>query len=239
MRRVFTQLTRRICYEARPSVHSFIPNVWCVGRNYAEHIKELGNEPTNGSLPSYPMIFLKSGSSVLSSSERVIPLPSWSKNVHHEVELAIQLGMGLKPKRAAVSLDLTLRDIQETLKRDKHPWSLAKSFKSSTPLGSFFELSDGRGANIDLQDLQLCLEVNGETRQLGHTRDMIFKVDALLEYLKERFPLLPGDVVLTGTPHGVSSLKHGDQILAKVLSRDGDKVLSEGKWEAVQDQRDH
>lgn len=213
-------------------------NVWCVGRNFTEHIKELGNVTSSSSsshLHDAMMIFLKAGSSIVPAPSP-IPLPAWSHDVHHEIELAIQLGHSDKthqliPVCAAVSLDLTARDVQAQLKKSQWPWTLAKSFKGSTPMGSSFSLMDK--PNIDLQALTLKLLVNGKLRQLGSTKDMIHPIDSIIDYVQSRFPVLPGDWILTGTPHGVSRLEVGDEVFAQVMSPEG-LVLSEGRWKAIQ-----
>ncbi len=198
-----------------------IRNLWCVGRNYADHAKELGND-----LPKAPLIFLKAGTSTLNSGFP-LPLPKWSQDVHHEVELAIQFGDGLKIKRACVALDLTLRDIQTQLKKDQMPWTLAKSFKNATPLGNFFDLED-----VNLADLQIRLLVNGEVRQQSPVGKMIFSIAHLAEYVCDRFPVATGDLLLTGTPQGVSAIKPGDELLAEACHiREGkEEILSQGQW---------
>ncbi|GLC34862.1 hypothetical protein PLESTB_001172000 [Pleodorina starrii] len=192
-------------------------NVWCIGRNYAEHARELGNE-----VPTVPMIFLKAGTSAIPPGDLV--LPGWSKDVHHEVELAVELGPELSPVRAAVALDLTARDVQAQLKQQQWPWTLAKSFTGSTPLGPPFSLQ-----GVDPASLVLTLDVNGVRRQTGRTADMIFSLQAQLEYVRRHFPAAPGDVLLTGTPPGVSAMRPGDEIVARVLGPSGN-VLSEGVW---------
>ncbi|KAL6753257.1 hypothetical protein V8C86DRAFT_2730024 [Haematococcus lacustris] len=206
------------------AAHPIAPsNIWCVGRNYAEHIKELGS---TGSTDGEPMIFLKAGSSALASGQPLV-LPPWSSDVHHEVELALELGPDLQPVRGCVALDLTARDVQAKLKQQRWPWTLAKSFPCSTPLGTPFSLQ-----GLDPQDLELHLSVNGVTRQRSSTRHMIFKVADLLGYVRDRFPCMPGDLLLTGTPEGVSAMQTGDKVEAQVLGPQG-QLLSQGSWQVM------
>ncbi|KAG2433913.1 hypothetical protein HXX76_008265 [Chlamydomonas incerta] len=217
------QATRSVQAPADPDrpVMLLTPNnVWCIGRNYAEHVRELGNEVQPAG--EAPMIFLKAGSSVVPPGN--IHLPAWSQDVHHEVELAVELGHDLRPARAAVALDLTARDVQSKLKSKQWPWTLAKSFAGATPLGPAFSLS-----GVDPTKLWLTLDVNGKRRQTGRTSDMIFSLDTQLNYVRRHFPVVPGDVLLTGTPHGVSRMAAGDEILARVLGPAGE-VLSEAVW---------
>jgi len=203
-----------------------IRNIWCVGRNYADHAKEMKSE-----VPKNPMIFLKAGTTGLNSGFP-LELPKWSQDIHHEVELAIQFGDGLKIVRGCIAIDLTLRDIQSQLKKDQMPWTLAKSFKNATLLGNFFELD-----SIDPMTLKIRLTVNGEVRQESAVSNMIFPITTLAEYLCERFPVVSGDLLLTGTPQGVSSLKAGDEILAEALQVHNGKeeVVSQGQWTVTAD----
>jgi 2-keto-4-pentenoate hydratase/2-oxohepta-3-ene-1,7-dioic acid hydratase in catechol pathway len=183
-----------------------IRNIWAIGRNYAEHAKELGNE-----VPSEPLIFLKAGSTaVINTAEFAIP--SWAQNVHHEVELALKFNTQLKIDKAAVALDLTERTLQQKLKAKGSPWTLAKSFINSCPLSDFFEVSSLN----ELKKLNIYLTVNGELRQKGNTSQMIFSLEQQLEYLLAHFPVCPGDVLLTGTPSGVAALTRGDQLIAEI-----------------------
>lgn len=183
-----------------------IRNIWAIGRNYAEHAKELGNE-----VPTEPLIFLKAGSTaVLNSSD--FTLPAWATDVHHEVELALLFDDHLKVQKAAVALDLTERTLQAKLKAKGSPWTLAKSFTNSCPLSDFFEVKSLQ----ELQNLDLSLKVNGEVRQKGNTSQMIFSLEQQLAYVLQHFPVCPGDVLLTGTPSGVGALKRGDQLVAEV-----------------------
>jgi acylpyruvate hydrolase len=202
-----------------------IRNLWCVGRNYSDHAKELGNE-----VPKTPLIFLKAGTCTLNSGFPLV-LPTWSSDIHHEVELALQFGDGLKIVRGCIALDLTLRDIQTELKKNVHPWTLAKSFKNAAPLGSFFEIENLQS----ISDLKLRLTVNGEVRQEARVSEMVFPPETLATYVIERFPVTSGDLLLTGTPKGVGPVQDGDELIAEVLQlQDGkEQSLSLGQWTAT------
>lgn len=186
-----------------------IRNIWAVGRNYADHAKELGNKVT-----SEPLIFLKAGSCA-SEAASEIKLPEWSKDVHYEVELALRFDQNLKINEAAVAIDVTERAMQSELKAKGHPWTLAKSFKDSCPLSKFFPVK-----NLDeLKNLDLILKVNGEVRQNGNTSQMIFSLETMIEYVLKHFPVVPGDVLLTGTPAGVGAMKAGDTLEAEITGK--------------------
>jgi acylpyruvate hydrolase len=178
-------------------------NIWCVGRNYLKHALEMKSD-----VPSEPLIFLKSFNCI--SRSCVIQLPSWSSEVHHEIEVAVRLGPGLRPDAFALALDLTARDYQAKAKEKGQPWTLAKSFRGSCPLSEWQNLS----APEDLNSLTFSLNVNGQMRQEGKTLDMIFSVDRLTQYVSQRFPVVPGDILLTGTPEGVGPIRKGDQLTA-------------------------
>lgn len=186
-----------------------IQNVWAVGRNYAEHAKELGNE-----VPTEPMIFLKAGSTTTLAAKE-IHLPSWTQEVHHEVELALRFDDNLQIEEACLALDLTERAKQNQLKAKGHPWTLAKSFKESCPLSPFFPVSDLE----ELKKLDLVLKINGEIRQKGNTSQMIFSLEKLIDYVRRHFPVVPGDLLLTGTPSGVGPLQRGDHLEAEIQGK--------------------
>lgn len=186
-----------------------IQNVWAVGRNYAEHAKELGNEA-----PSEPMIFLKAGSTTTLAAKE-IHLPSWTQEVHHEVELALRFDDNLQIEEACLALDLTERAKQNQLKAKGHPWTLAKSFKESCPLSPFFPVADLE----ELKKLDLVLKINGEIRQKGNTSQMIFSLEKLIDYVRRHFPVVPGDLLLTGTPSGVGPLQRGDHLEAEIQGK--------------------
>lgn len=183
-----------------PGLDAPLATIWCVGRNYAAHAKELGNP-----VPAEPVVFTKPASAVVGDGG-VVPLPPDSARVDHEVELVVGLGKGKVPVYA-VGIDFTARDVQERLKKEGLPWTLAKARRGFAAVGPF--------APARLPQ-ELTLSVNGEARQKGRTSDMLFDVPRLLAYLDEKFGLAEGDIVFTGTPPGVGSLKKGDRIEASL-----------------------
>lgn len=188
----------------------------CIGRNYARHAAELGNK-----VPEEPIIFLKPSTALVGHAGKVI-LPEASHDVHHEVELVAVIGRGGKNIAEAnaldfvdgyaVGLDMTARDLQSKAKEKGQPWSVAKGFDTFAPLGRIAPSRDVQ----DPQNLEITLKVNGEVRQQGHTRDMIFSVAYLVAYCSRIFTLLPGDLLYTGTPEGVSAVADGDVMEASV-----------------------
>jgi 2-keto-4-pentenoate hydratase/2-oxohepta-3-ene-1,7-dioic acid hydratase in catechol pathway len=193
-----------------------IGKIVCIGRNYAEHIKELGNQT-----PDKPVIFIKPASSLVSSGGTVI-IPSHSEDCHHEIELAVLIGKTAKDVKAeealdhvsgyAVALDLTLRDVQNTQKAKGLPWEIAKAFDTSCPLSDFVPASQVDNP----QELQLKLTVSGEVRQNGNTRDMMRSIAELIAATSAYFTLEEGDVLLTGTPSGVGRIVSGDRLEASI-----------------------
>lgn len=196
--------------------HLPIGKVLCIGRNYAEHIKELGN-----ATPDAPVIFIKPASSVIGEGEEIV-IPPYSHDCHHEVELALLIGRKGKeiPAEQAtgfiagygVGIDLTLRDVQSELKKKGLPWEIAKGFDTSCPLSAFVEAS----GVPDPQNLRIRMTVNGEVRQDGNTSMMIHRIPAIISYMSGRFTLEPGDVILTGTPAGVGRIVSGDRLTAEI-----------------------
>lgn len=199
---------------------NLIQNIWAVGRNYKDHAIEMKAE-----IPKEPFFFLKAGSTLETSSK--IELPAWSKDVHHELEIAFWLDEKLSFSHITLGLDLTARDAQSNAKAKGLPWTLAKSFKGSCPLGPWISLSDVQS----IENLSLKLIKNSNTAQAGHYNDMIFKPQQLLEFVKTHFPVRPYDVILTGTPAGVSQLKSGDT-LEGLLQSDGRTILS-CQWDVI------
>lgn len=202
--------------------HRFYPNsliqltpgkIVCVGRNYYEHIAELNNP-----IPKTPLLFIKP-TTAYSFLEQGITLPSYSNECHHEIEIAVLIGKPLKDADIrqiqdailgyGIALDLTLRDIQQELKANGHPWELAKAFDNSCPISPLIPANE----ILNPQKIHFSLSVNDKLRQIGDSSDMITAIYPLIEYISRYFTLLPGDVVLTGTPSGVQALKKHDKLL--------------------------
>jgi len=193
-----------------------IGKILCIGRNYAEHIRELGNET-----PEAPVIFTKPATSVIGDGDTIV-IPAYSKECHHEAELALLIGTtgkDIPAERAlehvagyGVAIDLTLRDVQAELKKKGLPWDIAKGFDTACPLSPFVPAA----GVADPQDLRILLTVNGETRQDGSTSLMIHPVREIISYLSGIFTLEPGDIILTGTPAGVSAIVSGDKLVAEI-----------------------
>jgi len=196
--------------------HLPIGKILCIGRNYTEHIKELGN-----ATPDAPVIFIKPASSVIGEGEMIV-IPPYSSDCHHEVELALLIGRKGKDIPAdqamgsiagyGVGIDLTLRDVQSELKKKGLPWEIAKGFDTSCPLSAFVEAS----GVADPQNLRIRMTVNGEVRQDGNTSMMIHRIPAIIRHMSNCFTLEPGDVILTGTPAGVSRIVSGDHLTAEI-----------------------
>ena len=184
-----------------------IRNIWAVGRNYADHAKELGN-----ALPKEPLFFLKAGSSVQTGPELL--LSSQLGEIHHEVELAFKLDQNLRPTHFAIALDLTDRTAQTKAKAEGLPWTRAKSFKGACVLGEWKAFNE----TADFYSQEIELKINGEVRQKATLEQMIFKHNELITALDKNFPIVAGDILLTGTPSGVGPLKAGDQIECRIGS---------------------
>lgn len=198
-----------------------LTKVVCVGRNYAEHARELNNP-----VPDSPILFIKPESSVVDLHQ---PLLIPSSDCHYETEVAVLIGQELsnapvdKVKDAiaglGLALDLTRRELQSALKDKSHPWEIAKAFDGACPL-SYFVLPEDLPA---LDMIEFGLKINGEPKQQSKTSDMLTPILPLISYMSSFFTLRPGDVVLTGTPKGVGALKPGDRLSLQLA----DKLLVE------------
>lgn len=201
--------------------------VVCVGRNYAAHSKELNNP-----VPSSPILFIKPASSVVAFGP-AFGIPKDQGSVHHELEIAILIGQPLSHANVTqvsesiagvgLALDLTLRDIQDTLKEKGHPWERAKSFDGACPLTEFVSVNL---ASKDMwQSIDLKLVKNDQIQQQGSSSDMLFPILPLIAHMSEHFSLQAGDVILTGTPAGVGPLMVGDSLSCE-LSLENNLVLT-------------
>ena len=193
-----------------------VGKIVCIGRNYIEHIRELGSQ-----IPDKPVIFIKPASSIIGEGGTIV-IPPHSSDCHHEVELAVLIGTEAKNIDAnnaldhvsgyAVALDLTLRDIQGTQKEKGLPWEIAKAFDTACPLSAFVAAEQVGNP----QELQIRLTVNDDVRQDGNTGDMMRSVAELIAAASEYFTLEAGDILLTGTPSGVGRIVSGDQLFAEI-----------------------
>ncbi len=193
-----------------------IGKIVCVGRNYVEHINELGNE-----IPEKPVIFLKTVSSVIYSGDTIV-CPPYSKDMHHETELVLLIGERVKnadlntSERAiigyGIGLDMTLRDVQSELKKKGHPWTIAKCFDTSTVLSEFITKFNHQ---LTL-DEYISLKVNGSVRQHDQLNKMIHKPAEVVQYISSLMTLEKGDLIFTGTPKGVSRVDSGDKLEAEL-----------------------
>ncbi len=205
-----------------------VGKVVAVGRNYADHAKEMGQAARD----EEPILFLKPASALVPGGG-VIELPRRSQRVHHEVELVVRVGRdlrcGTKDAAAAaidaiaVGLDLTARDLQEAAKQRGDPWAVAKGFDQSAPISALVALDDPQL----LTALELTLRVNGQLRQRGATRDLVTPVVELVAFVSSRFRLEAGDLLFTGTPAGVGPLVAGDIVHAALLAIVTDAPLAE------------
>lgn len=217
---------RASSFEVYPKL---IRNIWAVGRNYALHAKELGN-PTPA-IDDEPIIFLKAGSSAVPSTElggTGFSLPGFTDDIHHEAEIALEFGQGLNFCAIGLALDLTARMVQSLLKEKQLPWTLAKSFAAACPLSELLPIP----RDFELDDVRFEFQVNGEIRQKGHTRDMIFSAERLRQYLIARYPIVPGDLLLTGTPSGVGPIRKGDCLTGQILTSRGETFLKTA-WQVL------
>jgi fumarylpyruvate hydrolase len=197
-----------------------VRRIYCVGRNYAEHAKEMG---FTGREP--PFFFLKPADAVLpvaAGATGRLPYPPQTQDFHHEVELVVAIGTGgrdipaAEARRhvfgAAVGLDMTRRDRQAEMKKAGRPWSIGKAFDHSAPIGPIVPLADVPS----LEHGAITLEVNGGPRQRGDLAELIWSVDETIAVLSQAWALAPGDLIYTGTPAGVAAVVAGDTMQARV-----------------------
>ncbi|KAG9051567.1 hypothetical protein FS837_004077 [Tulasnella sp. UAMH 9824] len=202
-----------------------------IGRNYAQHIKELNN-----TAPKEPFFFLKPTTSYVQSGGKV-EIPK-GVLVHHEVELGVVIGKAGRDiaqsdaesyiSGYALGIDMTARNMQEVVKKAGLPWSTVKGFDTFTPISEFIPKSSVK----DPHNLKLWLKINGATKQDGTTSDMIFRIPRLIEHVSSIMTLEEGDLLLTGTPAGVGPIAAGDKITAGLAVADGSQ-LAEVEFDVV------
>lgn len=193
-----------------------IGKVVCVGRNYAKHAEELGNL-----IPENPLLFLKPASVLIPSGDKIV-YPSYSKEMHHEVELVVLIGADIKNANEteaeeailgyAVGLDMTLRDVQSELKSKGHPWTLAKCFDTAGVVGEFTAKNDFAYTGEE----SIKLWINGELKQNSQLKNMLNPPINLIKYISTIMKLERGDLIFTGTPEGVGLVNGGDKITAEI-----------------------
>ncbi len=189
----------------------------CIGRNYRDHAKELGND-----VPTEPVIFLKPDSSLLKPGQPFF-LPDMFKEVHHEVEVVVRIGRNGKhiAERFAhkyydeigLGIDFTARDKQTELKQKGLPWELAKGFDGSAVISKWVDKS----SLPPVQELNFRLEKNGMTTQSGNTRDMLFSIDQMIAFVSQYYTLKMGDILFTGTPAGVGPVQREDILIGYLM----------------------
>lgn len=192
-----------------------------IGRNYTAHIEELNNEK-----PSEPVIFMKPDTAVLRNNAPFY-YPEFSKDIHFEVEILVKInreGKFIQEKFAqkyydeiGIGIDFTARDVQSKLKEKGLPWDKAKGFNGAAPISDFVKKED-----FDLTNLNFSLTQNGEEKQQGNTKLMLYTIDEIIAYVSQYFTLKKGDIIFTGTPKGVGSVAIGDKLGAYI---EGKKML--------------
>jgi fumarylpyruvate hydrolase len=197
-----------------------VHRIYCVGRNYEEHAKEMG---FTGREP--PFFFMKPADSlvVVNAGETgTMPYPSLTSNLHHEIELVVAIGVGGKHIQAAdahrhiygygVGLDMTRRDLQNDMKKQGRPWCIGKAFDHSAPIGPLTPVAQAG----DVNQAAISLQVNGQDRQRSNVSQLIWNVAETIEHLSAAWALQPGDLIYTGTPEGVAAVVSGDTLVGSV-----------------------
>ena len=197
-----------------------VHRIYCVGRNYEEHAKEMG---FTGREP--PFFFIKPASALLpveAGATAEMPYPSLTSNLHHEIELVVAIGKAGKNIRAAdaaeyiygyaVGLDMTRRDLQNEMKKQGRPWCIGKAFEHSAPIAAITPAAQAG----DVAKAEIALQVNGTDRQRSHVSQLIWNIAETIEHLSAAWELQPGDLIMTGTPEGVSAVVRGDLLEGSV-----------------------
>jgi len=211
---VFKPVVRGVAIEGSSALFP-VGKVYCVGKNYADHAKEMGGKVDK----NQPFFFSKPPQAITQSAN--IPFPTKTDDLHHEVELVVFLKSkcsNILPSEAsqhifgyAVGVDLTKRDIQAVAKKTGGPWDLSKGFDNSAPI-SKIQKKEG----LLIEQGEISLRVNGQIRQSSNLSNMAWKIDVLISWLSKHITLKPGDIIFTGTPAGVSKLNPNDKIEAEI-----------------------
>ena len=191
-----------------------VHRIYCVGRNYEEHAKEMG---FTGREP--PFFFMKPADAIVvvnAGETGLLPYPSLTANLHHEIELVVAIGKGGKNIKAAdalqhiygyaVGLDMTRRDLQNDMKKQGRPWCIGKAFEASAPISAITPAAQAG----DVQHAEIWLQVNGQDRQRSNVNQLIWNIAETIEHLSHAWELQPGDLIMTGTPEGVGAVQTGD-----------------------------
>lgn len=191
----------------------------CIGRNYADHITELGNDR-----PENPVIFMKPDTAILRENSPFY-YPDHSKDIHHEVEVLVKIkkeGKSISQEFAhkyydeiGLGIDFTARDTQSKLKEKGLPWERAKAFDGSAPISTFISKE-----GYDMTNLNFELKKNGEVVQVGNTSLMLWPIDELIAYVSQFFTLKTGDIIYSGTPKGVGPIQIGDQFVGSIEGKE-------------------
>lgn len=184
--------------------------IFCIGRNYIEHAKELGNQ-----VPNEPLIFMKPPTALLINN-KAFYYPDFSNNIHYECEIVVKIGKNGKNiqerfaenyiKEIALGIDFTARDLQQKLKEKGHPWEIAKGFNNSAVISKFISKENFE----DVNNINFHLQKNGDKVQIGNTKNMLFNIEKLIVHISKYFLIHQGDYIYTGTPAGVGEIKLGD-----------------------------
>lgn len=197
----------------------------CIGRNYAEHAKELNNP-----VPERPVVFHKPASALL-VNDKPLYYPEFTKDLHHELEIVLKIGKNGKYVQAefaddyypeiGLGIDFTARDLQSELKKKGQPWEIAKGFDGSAVLGRFVGITD----LPDLSAIEFELHKNGQVVQQGNTKDLLFSFNDIIVYVSQFFKLQMGDLIYTGTPAGVGPVQIGDVLEGFIHTKKGSLKL--------------
>lgn len=194
-------------------------NIFCIGRNYSEHIAELNNKGTEE-----PMVFMKPTQSILASEQQIV-IPEFTLNVHYECEIIVYISKDANDINArdalshigglGIGLDLTARDVQDAIKAKGHPWLKAKGFKGAACISNFTAINNFS----NIEDVEFSLTINDKVVQHGNTKQMIFPIATQIAYLSQIYSLKAGDIIYTGTPKGVGKLNSGDKLEADLAGK--------------------